>query len=84
MFLNLKANKPNGDFYYTSTSVVVDMYPHFDEKAVSEFILDTAHVYLSKGYTVVLTSETVDVDENDDGVSDAEYFAQYDYECNPN
>jgi hemolysin-activating ACP:hemolysin acyltransferase len=22
-------------------------------------------------------------DENDDGISDAEYFAQYDYECNP-
>ena len=83
MFLNLKANKSNGDFYYTSTAVVEDMYPNFDEKAKVEFILDTAHVYLSKGFSVFLTTESPESNEDDDGVSDAEYFAQYDYECNP-
>jgi hypothetical protein len=57
MFINLKANKPNGDFYYTSTSVVEDMYPKFDEKARVEFLLDTAHVYLSQGFEVLLTSD---------------------------
>jgi hypothetical protein len=57
MFINLKANKPNGDFYYTSTAVVEDMYPKFDEKTRVEFILDIARVQLSQGFSVVLTSD---------------------------
>jgi hypothetical protein len=57
MFINLKANKPNGDFYYTSTDVVADMYPKFDDKTRIEFILDIARVQLSQGFEVLLTSD---------------------------
>lgn len=36
-----------------------------------------------KSNFIALNQNVIFNDENDDGISDAEYFAQYDYECNP-
>ncbi len=42
--------------------------------------MESAIAILDEMFNVALEQENA---ENDDGVSDAEYFAQYDYECNP-
>ena len=42
--------------------------------------MESAIEILDEMFNVALKQEDA---ENDDGVSDAEYFAQYHYECNP-
>jgi hypothetical protein len=52
-----------------------DVYGSFDSKAEALRYVNNAG--FTHDWKIVETSE------EHDGVSDAEYFSQYDYECNP-
>lgn len=59
MFINLTARKANGDFYITSSEVVLETYPHLSEGAVKRYLMERAREYFINGYDVTLTQEAV-------------------------
>lgn len=57
MFINLRCSKPNGDFYITSSQVLLDEYPDLSPLSVARQMLLTANEYFLDGWNVELTQE---------------------------
>ena len=57
MFVNLTCRNANGDFYITSSEVVMEQYPQLNAGAVRLFMMGLAQEYFAKGWNVELTQK---------------------------
>lgn len=78
-FINLRCTKPNGDFYITSSEVLLDK--GIPEDQIMLAITNSAVAYATAGWNVEITQEELDVIDPEEYArwaadTDAQYYGE--------